>query len=510
MNGRILSRTILGAVLAWQSFEPALAGKADDTLVWANEVENPIADVNFQNTRINLVLTHLVNDHLTYSGSGDLKPALATKWSWVDDKTLEFDLRPDVMFHNGKKFGAEDVVYTFQFSLDRANSVLNYGYLSWIKSVDAVGPLKVRFSLHAPFPAALLYLANMGRILPKGHYDAAPAKADGKKDFGAIVPVGTGPYRIREVKGGESVRLERFDGHYQGSPKGVPAIRNILIRTVKDENTRLAELMTGKIDWVFEISKDQSERLALASQLTQKTERTMRFAYIAFDVKGSSGQKAFMDKRVRQAVSHAINRASLVQNLVGAPSEVVHAACHPVQFGCTSEVARYTFDPEKAKQLLADAGYPQGFEFELLAFGERAYIEAVIGDLSKVGLRAKYSPLQYAAILQKVHQGGAPVLFGHWGSASLPDALASTGHFFIGGPDDMAKDDAVTAAIKAANSELDTEKRKQLWSVPLRRIADEAYWLPMFTYTRRYVFNKDLDFAPTPDEIPHFYRARWK
>ena len=108
-----------------------------------------------------------------------------------------------------------------------------------------------------------------------------------------------------------------------------------------------------------------------------------------------SGQKFFTDKRVRQAVAHAINRESLTKNLVGPASVVAHSPCHPDQFGCSEKVTQYPYDPAKAKALLKEAGFPDGFEFDLFAYRDREYTEAVIGDLAKVGMRPK---LTYHAV----------------------------------------------------------------------------------------------------------------
>ena len=184
-------------------------------------------------------------------------------------------------------------------------------------------------------------------------------------------------------------------GYWEGSPKGKPQIAKIKFRTIKDCNTRLAEVMTGAVDWVWDVPKDQAERMKSAPNLTVENAKTLRIAYINFDSAAASPQKNFKDKRVRQAVAHAINREAIVKNIVGEPSEVIHAACHPDQFACARDVPKYDYNPDKAKKLLAEAGFPNGFEFELHAYREREHTEAIIGDLVKVGLKPK---LVYPAV----------------------------------------------------------------------------------------------------------------
>ena len=490
----------------------ALAGKKDDTLVWATDRENPIADPYFINTRELVVIGHHVWDTLVVSDpkTGEIKPLLASSWKWVDATTLEFELRQGVKFHSGKELTADDVVYTLNFVADKANAIMNYALLAWIKSAEKIDSHKVRVRLEKPFPPALANLAGLGFIMPAGHYDAAPVKADGKKDFGAVQPNGTGPYKITEIKPGEHILMERYGAYFKDGYKGDPKISKIKFRTIKDPNTRVAELMTGAIDWVWDVPKDQAERIQANPAIAVENAKTLRISYIAFDVHGTSGQKFFTDKRVRQAINHAINREAITKNLVGPASSVIHAACHPDQFACTADVMKYEYNPEKAKKLLAEAGHANGFEFDLYAYREREYTEAVIGDLSRIGLKPKLNYLQFTAFQQAVRAGKAPTDNGTWGSNSIPDTTASTSQFFTGGPDDQAKDPEVIAGIAEADGQVDPEKRKALWAKVHQRIAAEAYWAPLFTYAKYYAFSKDLDFKPTSDEIPQFFAAKWK
>ena len=249
-------------------------------------------------------------------------------------------------------------------------------------------------------------------------------------------PNGTGPYRITEVKPGQSILMVKNPDYFKGGFKGEPAICKILYRTIKDSNTRAAELMTGAIDWIWDVPKDQAERLTANPALVVENAKTLRVSYLQFDAHGVSGQKFFTDKRVRQAVAHAINRESLTKNLVGPASVVAHSPCHPDQFGCSQKVTQYPYDPAKAKALLKEAGFPDGFEFDLFAYRDREYTEAVIGDLAKAGLRPKLTYQQYTAFLEAIRKGRTPIAHGTWGSNSIPDVSAMAAHFFLHGPDD--------------------------------------------------------------------------
>jgi peptide/nickel transport system substrate-binding protein len=488
------------------------AGKKDDTLVWATDRDNPIADPYYINTRELVVIGHHVWDTLVFIDpkTGEIKPLLATKWTWVDPTTLELELRKGVKFHSGKEMDADDVVYTLNHASNKDNAIANYALLSWIKNAEKVDGGKVHINLKQAFPPALAYLAGIGFIMQKGHYDNAPVKPDGKKDFGAVKPNGTGPYKIVEVKPGEHIRMEKNADYFKDGYKGDPKISKLTFRTIKDTNTRTAELMTGAIDWIWDVPKDQAERINANPNVAVENAKTLRVSYLQFDIHGVSGQKFFTDKRVREAFAHAIDRESLTKNLVGPASVVAHSACHPDQFGCSTDVPKYAYDPAKAKALLKEAGFADGFEFDLFAYRDREYTEAVIGDLAKVGLKPKLNYVQFTAYIENVQKGRTPVAHGTWGSNSVPDVSAMTAQFFANGPDDLTKDPEVIKGIAEADSITDPDKRKAAWQKVLTRIAAEVYWVPLFTYAKYYAFSKDLDFTPTSDEIPQFFAAKWK
>ena len=504
-----IAATAIAVSALWGT--PAQAGKANDTLVWATDRENPITDASYLNTRELVILGAMIFDRLVFlDDKYNPVPLIASSWKWENDTTLDFEIRKGVKFHSGKELDAEDIAYTINFTIDPAHGALNRSYLSWVKKAEALEKNKLRLTMDKPFPTALIFLAGTGNIVPKGHYDKAPARPDGKKDYGAVPSDGTGPYKIAELKPGQSILLVKNENYWDGSPKGQPQIGKILFRTVKDSNTRTAELMTGAIDWIWDVPKDEAERMERAPNLTIEKAGTFRFSYLTLDATGRSQDKRFMDKRVRQAFNHAINRQSIVDNLIGAPSEVVHSPCHPDQFGCTSDVTKYDYNPEKAKKLLAEAGHPNGFEFEFHGYRDRHFIEAIIGDLTRVSLKPRLTYLQYGPLLQAVHKGQVAVGNLTWGSNSIPDVSASTGHFFTGTPDDLSQDAEVIALIKEANGIIDPEKRKAVWQTVLKKIADEAYWVPLFTYAKYYAYSKDLDFKASSDEIPKFYRTKWK
>jgi peptide/nickel transport system substrate-binding protein len=506
---KLCKSAILAALLATATMS-SFAGKADDTLNWATDKEVALVDPYYNNARELLIMGHMGWDTLVLynNASGEFDPLLAKSWKWKSNTIVEFDLREDVTFHDGSKLDADDVVYTINFVANKDNGIpMSF---SWIKNATKLGQYKVSVELEAPYPNGMAYFANEVSIVPDKHYDKAPLGADGKKDYGQIKPMGSGPYKVSETKAGQYILWVKNDNYLKGGPKGTPSIGKIKFRSIKEGNTQLAELMTGGLDWIWDVPKEQALRLKDSGAVTVQNEKTLRNSYLSFDIHGNSGQKFFMDKRVRAAVAHAINRKSIAENLVGPASVVTHSACHPDQFGCTQDVTRWDYDPAKSKKLLAEAGYPNGFEFDLYAYREREFAEAVIGDLANVGIRAKLNYLQYSKLLEVVRQGKTPINMMTWGSSSIPDVAAILPQFFSGGPDDLAKDPRTAAAIQRGDSSVEPAERKKAYAEALQIISSELYWLPMFSYTKYYAFSKDLDFKPSSDEIPRFFSAKWK
>jgi len=245
-------------------------------------------------------------------------------------------------------------------------------------------------------------------------------------------------------------------------------------------------------------------------QFTVKNAATMRIGYISMDAAGRGGDSPFKSKLVRQAISYAIDRKAIVDNLLKGSSQVVDAACYPTQFGCTKDVKTYEYNPEKAKKLLAEAGYPNGFAADFYAYRDRSVAEAMMAYLSAVGIKAKLGYLQYSAQRDMQKKGEAGFSFMTWGSNSIDDISASTGVFFKFGDQDFARDDEVKGWLVAGDGSLDEAVRKENYAKALKKIAEEAYWLPLFSFNSNYVFTKEVEFTPTQDEVVRFFDIKWK
>ena len=492
-------------------FSPAWAGKKDDTLNISLEKEMENVDRYFNTAREGIVFARHVYDNLLWRDpeTYEYKGLLAKTFAWDGDNALVIELRQGVKFHNGQEMTADDVVYTFNWVIDPKNGCLTRNYVDWMKNVEKLGPYKIRINLVKPFPAAFEFLSGANPIYPKDYY----AKV-GPKGFG-LKPIGTGPYKCVELEPGKRYVLQRNEDYFKDSPKGTPAIGKIVWRTIPEVNTKVAELMTGGLDWIWLVPKDQAKNLAKVPNVRVVAAETMRIGFLQMDASNRSEKALGIDNpykhlKVRQAVNHAIDREAISKNLVGGQSRVVNSACFPTQFGCTSDVVAYEYNPEKAKKLLTEAGYPNGFETTLYGYRNRPYAEAMVGYLREAGIKAKLVMLKYSALRERVSAGKVQINFWTWGSYSINDVSAIDSYWFLFENIDITRDPQVRDWLREGDSTIDPTARKAVYKKALQRIAEQAYWAPLFTWVSNNCMNKELDFTPYPDAVPRFYRARWK
>ncbi|MFT4174795.1 MAG: ABC transporter substrate-binding protein [Rhodocyclaceae bacterium] len=504
MFGRTLATGLVATSLAL-SATAAFAGKENDTLVAAFQAQLPSLDRYHAPGREGFLLGLMAYDALIYRDpvSMEVKPLLATAWRQPDPMTWEFDLRKGVKFHDGSEMTAEDVAYSFRYAADPNNRVFNRMTGGWIKSVEVVNPYKLRVHAAAVTPLALEYIVQLP-IVPKKYREKV-----GLEEFGQH-PIGTGPYKITGRKGNDIV-FTRNDDYFEGGGKNKPKIKTFVYRNIPDVNTQVAELISGGIDWAYYIPNDQAARLEKMPMVTVKNAETFRIGFITLDAAGlSDANSPLKNVKVRQAIAYALNRDAMAKTLVGGSSKTIAGACTPSQFACTQEVASYPYDVAKAKALMAEAGYKNGFAIDVYGYRSRPVAEAIIGNLNAIGIKANLRWLQYSAVIQARRDHKTPIVIDDYGSAGVADVGGILPFFFAESPDDQSRDPAVTDAIRQAGSIADQGKRKALYATALKRIADQAYWVPLFTMPVNYVTAKDVNVPIPGDENVEFWRAEWK
>ena len=387
-------------------------------------------DPHFLNLQPNVNVSWHVFDALTHvDADARLVPGLATSWRALDATTWEFRLRRGVRFHDGGELTAEDVV----FSIERTQRVPNGQFRAFTQRIVAkqiVDPHTIRLKTAAPYAMVPYDLNSVFIVSRKAAQDAAPADFDSGRAM-----VGTGPFRFVKYARGDRVELARNDAYWGERSK----FEKVVFRIVPTDPARMAGLLAGDLDAIEQVPTPDRARLARdpAFRIEEKVSwRTIFFfadqrerAPGLTDASGAPlAANPLRDRRVREALSHAIDRRAIAERLMdGAALPAANLVSPPV-FGYAADLEPDAHDPARARALLAEAGYPRGFGMRLSAPNNR-YVDdeqiaqAVAAMLARVGVRARVETLPINAYLTRGREGRFCFALLGWGSFSADLAL---------------------------------------------------------------------------------------
>ena len=364
-----------------RSRRPLQARRA--TLIVALNGEPPKLDPSQPVGRLNEIANTLLFDALTTRDArGNLRPALALSWSRLNDTTWQFKLRPNVKFHNGEEFNADTVKFNLEQLLlkPEANSP-HRTFVQTIKQVDVVGPLTVNIITNGPDVLLPFRLSDLyGVMAPAKYYQQVGPAGFAEK------PVGTGPFKFVEFKKDQYLRLATNDAYWGTKP----SFKELVLRPIVDDSTRMAALLAFEVDIANAVPYARVSELKSNSNIQVVRSPTTRFYFGVFN----TNVKPFDDKRVRQAVNYALDVNSMIKNLFMGYGTRIASVFIPSTFGYDPSVQPYPYDPAKAKLLLAEAGYPNGFDTEFDSFtgslvDHSKLAEVIVAQLAQVGIRAK-------------------------------------------------------------------------------------------------------------------------
>jgi peptide/nickel transport system substrate-binding protein len=498
---------LFAATLVALSSTSGLANKADDTFRWSSMYPVNTPDPYYNVSREMVIMTApLVWDTLINRDpdSGDFVPLLAKSWKWVDPTTLDFELRDDVKWQDDRPLSPQDAVYTLTYAADLNHKLPYSSSYSWMKSAEVTGPHSFRLNLKAPFGPALTYLSLLLPIVQENFYDANGKPPPVSKIFG------TGPYRMVEFTPGTSIGIDLTHKYFAGSPKGQPTIGHVMLLTIPDISTEIAALLSKDVDWIYNIPPDQRDQIASTGKVNVVTSTAIRFSNILFNTREQPGKKnPLTDLRVRRAVAYAIDREAIRKDLIGEGSTVQRAACYQTQFGCYQDVPQYEFNPGKAKQLLAEAGYANGVTVDLQATRSRDWTSVVAGYLQAVGINTVIDFLPYTNAQVKLANNQSQLYMNDDGSLSINDAYAFLNRMF-GAEYDETQNPELQDLLAKGKETADPAKRKEYYARLLTLISDQMFMLPLWSHPQIYGLSKELDFKPWPDELARFYLTKWK
>jgi len=349
----------------------------------------PIAGV----TAVDWCVMRNVLDHLMeFDKDFNIVPRLAEKWRWEDNKTLVMNLRQGVKFTDGAAWNAEaaktnlDFFRTGRFKL----SVM----LKSVERVDVVAPYTIRIKLSEPYTPFLNNLAVgvMQMVSPMQIKSMSPAQIGQH-------PIGTGPYIYKEYIQGERIVLERNKDYWE---EGLPYFDKLLFRIVPDRSVRTMMLLGGEVDLVWGLSPQDVPAVKAGKGLEVVSEPGVAIVYIGLN----QLRPIFKNPKVGKALNHAIDRKSLLNAILKGQATILDSCLPPGVFGYSS-VYVYPYDPEKAKKLLAEAGYPNGFDMVLAVPRGRYLMDYEIGEYlqaawAKIGVRCKLITWEWGTYISAV------------------------------------------------------------------------------------------------------------
>ncbi len=499
---------MLGLVSLACLFLAAPCGAARDTLVVGEKVGFDSLCQTLSNSRQALILCHNWADTLVYRDPDkrEIVPCLAESYRVLENNILEFTLRQGIRFHNGETLSSEAVRYSMD--VFKAPEALSRNLFRAFEDVIVIDERTVRIPTSIHPRAALEVLANVFFILPPMYHSEAGPEAFGKR------PVGTGPYRFVSWEDpGRILFTENRD--YFGLPKGKPRIPNLEFHIVPEEMIRIEMLLKGELDVIRSgsITPEQILFLETHPDILVRRAEIIRNFFLVMDAKGLSGVDFFKDRLVRRAVNHAVDRDSLVDKILRGLAVLNYGAVTPFHFGYEPDTQTYAYDPDRARRLLAEAGFREGFTIDFYAYRDESVAEAVARDLRAVGIRTnlKWMDGRWDRLFDILKRGEAPIAFITWGSYSIFDASAILNHFFL---EDASLCQGTTPEIDRILREADLaeseDERKHLLSRAQQLIGTEAFWAPMYYGNSVAAMRKELDFQPYYDEMDRYFQAKWK
>lgn len=439
-----------------------------------------------------------------------LKPKLAESWKQLDDKTWEFKLRDNILFHDGSKMTADDV----KFSLERANK-LNTRVPSLLKLdfIEVVDPLTLRIHTTEPnyiLPAALHYASPLGIISPK----SVDSNGEVSK------PIGTGPFFLESYDETSNVITAKKNDKWWG---GDVKLDEIILKTIPDANTRALSLENGELDFTVDVPYNEIERIGKISGINVDEFNNSRLSYMYFNLK----KAPYDDIKVRQAIAYGMDRKSIVDYILFGVGTPAIGIFRPEYYWTEKGLKSYDYDVQKARDLLAEAGWKDTdgdgiiekdgtkFEMSLIANPSRPCIqpmaEAVAGQLKEIGIKVNVECLESGVISDRQKRGEWDSALATLSVAMVPDASYFLEPFFKTdgisnrGYSNARVDELLNDAANSQDENDRISKYKEVQSI----IQDEVPIIPMTyyemvvamkDYVKGYVFDyTSHDFTLTPE-----------
>lgn len=514
----------LNSLLAAAALACAVAGGTAqaEVLRWAAQNDILTLDPHSQNhATTNAILMHSYEGLTRYNAKFEVEPALATKWTMISPTQVRFELRKGVKFADGSPFTADDVI----FSLGRIKQPQGTMqiYVTGINEIKKIDDHTIDMILSAPQPILLRNIIDF-RIMSKSwseknkttNVQDYKAKED---NYASRNVNGTGSYKITGWTPDQRITMVQNKEWWD---KATNNVTEVIYTPIKSDPTRVAALLSGDVDMLTDLPVQDVARLRQDPKLKIVDGHEVRTIFIALDefspeLKYSDvkGKNPFKDKRVREALSIAIDREAIKRNTMRGLSLPASIIVAPGVNGHSPEIdIAIKADPDRAKKLLADAGYPNGFEFQLNCPNNR-YVndeeicQNVVAMWARIGVKTKLAAESMATFIQKVQNFDTSAYLLGWGVATFDaqyslQSLIRTrttgadGNFNFG----RISDPKIDALVDAMKTETDVAKRNAQIKEALVLTRDEVHSIPLHHQLRPWAMKKGVSTTHRADDRP--------
>ena len=523
-------RQIVLGIAAAGAIATASAQASDEELKIGLSAEPSAIDPHFHNLTPNNSLLKHIFDRLTDQDENQaVRPGLAVSWRNVDESTWEFKLRPGVTFSDGSAFTANDVIYSFCRAPRVESSPSSFAiYSRAVTAMTAPDPLTLRMTTAGPYPllpneastiAILSAKANGAGDVTFDRQDCKGVGAYPKTEAfnSGAAAIGTGPYKLARFTKGDRIVLERND-RYWGEK---PSWQRVVFRPITSAGPRVAALLSGDVDLIENVPIQDLERIRANPDFKVVQGLSARVIYLHFDyvddappgVAGTDSKNPFRDKRVREAISKAIDRDAIVARVLGGVAVAAGELLPPTMFGANKDMKAPKADVEGAKNLLAEAGYPGGFSLVLATPNDRYVNDAQVAQavaqmLARLGLKVSVDAMTSSQFFAKRTRRE----FGFWLAGWISDTgemsaqikpLAATpnrdkgwGTTNPGGYSNAQVD----ALLEQALGTIDDGKRAALLAQASRVAMADYGVLPLHFEMTTWAMRKGLGYRPRVDQ----------
>jgi peptide/nickel transport system substrate-binding protein len=437
-----------------------------------------------------------------------ISPALATEWTRLDDLRMQFKLRQGVTFHNGEEFNAEAVRYSVLRPLSDETPGDSRSTYSIIEDVEIVDPYTVNIKTNQPDPALLARLTGFHMTM------VAPAWAAQGPEVVSREAVGTGPYKFVSWSPNEDLVMEANEGYWGGAP----AIKRVRLTTITEQATRVAALRSGDVHLAKDMPPEELDSINASdrARAVRAVSNRVPFYFITTEVEPYSNPK------VRQAINYAANVQGVIDAVLLGNGYRASTVLPIWAFGYDPTLEPYPHDPEKAKQLLAEAGYPDGIDAQIW-YREGRYpkdkevAEAMCLEMAKGNIRCK-PELREAELLVELQRAKETpgMVFASWGNwffdadnTFMPLFSCETAEQYGNWERPYVCNPGFDEVIRAARVELDVEKRQELYAQAQRMFYDDAGALFMYQLVDIFGIDNWVLWEPRHDEMIWAHEMKW-